>query len=181
MPNQKEGPADPKWIKEKLVFNADKEFVQRLFKKDAPQLFVGKDQSGHDIWASHQMSAEYTGPPNDVNTKVIVYPNIIFDKKKKGLMWLGPEEAKQYAMKSGENIEVGSIEEGIELSKYYKTAIPGFDQRKPLAAHGQGSQSHPSYQLFEPQEEKDEKKRKERLLGLIPPEPTKTEKKKSGK
>lgn len=179
-PQQKEGPADPKWIKETLVFNADKEFVQRLFKKDAPQLFIGKDLNGKDIWASHQMSAEYTGPPNDANTKVIVYPNIIFDKKKKGLMWLPPERAKEYAIKSGEHIEVGSIEEGVELSKHYKTAIPGFDERKPLSAHGSGSQSHaPTYTLFEPQEEKDEKKRKERLLGLIPPEPPKV--KKNGK
>jgi len=156
-----DGMKNKAWIKEKLVFNADKDFVQRLFKKDAPHMDLGNNR-----FATHQMSWSHTGPPKDPNTKIIVYPNIIHNKKTKGLEWLSGRNAQEYAERTGEYIQVDSPEQAEVLSTEYKEVVPGFHDRP-----GGGGPGSMSYVDFETEEEKLQKKVNMRKLGLAPPEP----------
>lgn len=156
-----EGMKNKEWIKEKLIFNADKNFVQRLFKKDAPQMNLG-----NGTVATHQMAWGHTGSPRDPDTKIIVYPNIIWNKQTKGLEWLSGRNAQDYAKKTGEYIQVDSPEQAEVLSTQYKEAVPKFEDRPN--GGGPGSMS---YVDFETEEEKLQKKANMRKLGLAAPEP----------
>lgn len=157
-----DGMKNKEWIKETLIENADKNFVQRLFKKDAPQMDLGNNRL-----ATHQMSWSHTGPPQDENTKIIVYPNIIWDKELRGLNWLSGRNAQIYAERTGEYIEVESPEQAKVLSEEYKESVPGFLDRSQPGGGGPGSMS---YVDFDTEEEKLRRKVNMRKLGLAPPE-----------
>lgn len=161
--------ANKAWIKEKLIENADKNFVQRLFKKDAPQMDLGEGR-----YATHQMAWSHTGDPSDPKTKIIVYPNIIWNAKQKGLNWLNGREARDYAIKSKEYIEVDSPEEAEDLSTNYKEVVPGFNDRAVSGGGGPGSMS---YQIAPTEEQKLKTKANKIKLGLM----SKPKEKKNGR
>jgi len=141
------------WVKNKLIENADKNFVQRLFKYDAPQLDIGEGRI-----ATHQMGW------TTVEDKRIVYPNIVYNKKSKSLDWLTGREAVQHALDTKEYIEVDSDEDAAELSENYKEVLPNFDGRGTPGTGGPGSKSieNPNSEAY-----KLMMKTNKRKLGLI--------------
>jgi len=154
-----EGMANKQWIKEVLIENADKNFVERLFKKDAPMMDIGEGRV-----VTHQMSWGHTGIPGDEKTKIIVYPNVVLNKQTKGLEWLDGREAIEHAKRTKEYIEVGSEEEADILSREYKEAVPKFLERDEPGGGGPGSSS---FQLAPTQEQKEQINKNKIKLGLM--------------
>lgn len=157
MPDQESGLKGKAWVKERLIFNGDKEFVQRLFKTDAPKLDIGNGST-----ATYKMSWGHTGPPEDPETKIIVYPNIVYDKKIKSLNWLPSREAQEHAKKTGEYIEVNDPAEAEELSINYKEVLPNFNGGPGTGGPGSKSIENPNSEAY-----KLHMKTNKRKLGLI--------------
>jgi hypothetical protein len=160
MPNDEVGLRGKAWVKATLIENADKNFVQRLFKTDSPQMDIGDGRI-----ATHQMGWANIGggEGSGGGMKTIVYPNII-QEKDKSLVWLPAREATQHAEDTGEYIEVGSPEDAEELSTKYKEVLPNFDGRGTPGTGGPGSKSteNPNSEAY-----KIMMKMNKRKLGLI--------------
>lgn len=90
--------------------HADKNFVRRILKRDLyPTLDLG-----NGTHATHRMASA------EVDGKHVVYPTVIFDQEMRQLRQLDRDAAIDYAMQSGEFIEMPSADEADWLSRNYK-------------------------------------------------------------
>lgn len=102
------------WAAQILAENANKNFVQRILQPEKwPIVSMGKG-----VRATEQMGW------TTVDGKHIVYPNIVYDPSSKGLRWLAPKEAVDYALRTGEYIPFRSSKEADLFSRKYKSAVP---------------------------------------------------------
>ncbi len=113
--NQDPYQQDNKWVNSIIQPYTEKNFIQRLLNpKKYPQI-KNKD----DSYSTHKMSYATT------DNGAIVYPNIIYDENKNKLKELSPEEAMQYALKTGEYIPFKNEQEADKFSSYAYKSILG--------------------------------------------------------
>lgn len=106
------GPMDSKdlnrFIKSSIAANKGKNFVDRIVDPYAPSTNV------MGVPATHYMSSA------EVDGRNIVYPNVVQRGSGNQLQHLSPEEAIDYALKTGEFMEFGTPEEANNFATNYK-------------------------------------------------------------
>ena len=106
------GPMDSKdlnrFIKSSIAANRGKNFVDRIVDPYAPSTNV------MGVPATHYMSSA------EVDGRNIVYPNVVQRGSGNQLQQLSPEEALDYALKTGEFMEFGTPEEANNFATNYK-------------------------------------------------------------
>ena len=103
---------DKEAIKQILMKNKDKNFVDRILNKDS----YGDLDNGDGSTSTHSMAW------GEMDGKGIVFPTVVQDKssKKKNLKRLEPQEAFKYAMENNEYIMLDSTSDAASLSEEYK-------------------------------------------------------------
>jgi hypothetical protein len=102
-------------VRRTLLRNRDKDFVRRILSpSDYPRLDAGNGQV-----MTHRMSwAEVDGRP-------IVYPTVVYDRRKKKLTELSDDAALDYALQNGEFISFQTPAQAAMFSEKYKRGSPG--------------------------------------------------------
>jgi len=101
---------DELYLKAILDTYKDKQFVQRILEPDKYPKF----DLGNNEYATHLMSYAKVGD------RFIVYPEVVFDKKKNKLLKLGRKKALEYAISNSEYIPFLDSKEAEWFSKNYK-------------------------------------------------------------